>query len=157
MFAHIASFTAILNCSLISTKSATLAKNKFILHFSYCSYLPLSSSYQFTNFILPTRMVKLKPRCGHPWIPDVSLAYVAMLQGEALENGSAKFLNFVLGHKCPLKSVEQLCMGELLKIQLQQRTAFVCLIYVVWHCHPHLIFFITLLALLQWISEGQQF
>lgn len=91
MFGHIASFAAILNCSLISTKSAMLAKNKLILHFSYCSYLPLGSSYQFTNFILPTKMVKLKWERGHPWIHDLSLAYMAMVQREALENWSAKF------------------------------------------------------------------
>lgn len=157
MFALIASFAAILNCSLISTKSATLAKSKLILRFSYCSYLPLSSLYQFTNLILPTRMVKLNPGFGHPWIHDLSLAYMVILQGEALENWSAKFLNFVLGHKCALKSVEQLCMGELLKTQLQQCTAFLHLIYVVSHCCPHLIFFIMLLVLLQQISEGQQF
>lgn len=46
-------------------------------------------------------------------------------------------LHFVLGHKCALKSVEQLCTGELLKTQLQQLTAFVRLIYVVLHGHPH--------------------
>ena len=147
MFALIASFAAILNCSLISTKWATLAKNKLILRFSYSSYLPLSSSYQFTNFILPTRMVKLKPGCGHLtiWVLHTWQRSMGKLQGEALENWSAKFLNFVLGHKCELKSVEQLCMGELLKIQLQQCTAFVHLIYVVSHCRPHL-FFITLLG-----------
>lgn len=153
MFAHIASFAGIINCSLISIK----VKNKLILHFSCCSYLPLSSSYHFTNFILPAMMVKLKPGCGHPWIYYVSLAYVAMLQGEALENGSPQFLSFVFGHTSALKPVEQLCVGEVLKSHLQQHTAFV---HRSMLSHAVILILFSsffLLVLLQWISEGQQF
>lgn len=50
---------------------------------------------------------------------------MAMLQVEALENWSAKFLDIVLEHTCALQSLKQLCQGELLKVQLQEGTAIV--------------------------------
>lgn len=50
---------------------------------------------------------------------------MAVLQVEAFENWSAKFLDIVLEHKCALESLKQLYLGELLKVQLQQGTAIV--------------------------------
>lgn len=70
-------------------------------------------------------MMKGKLGFSYSWINVLSLAHVAVLQVEAFENWSAKFLDIVLEHKCALESLKQLCLDELLKVQLQQGTVIV--------------------------------